>query len=122
MQRTTWSMPSSDDVTMTGKSRSCRSLLHLREHLEPVDLRHFHVEQQEIEAVAPQHLQRHAPVLGGRDAVALQLEIAREEQPVDLVVVGHQQPRTRASRLTHGASPSAPPRRARIRGATHRAA
>ena len=42
-------------------------------------------------ALAPQHLQRDAAVLGRRDAVALQLQAAREQQAVDLVVVDDQQ-------------------------------
>ena len=47
----------------------------------------------EVEALAAQHLERHAAVLGGRDAVPLQLEAAREQQAVHLVVVGDEQAR-----------------------------
>ena len=99
---------------MTGRSRSCGSAVELLEHLEAVHLRHLHVEQQQVERFAPQHLERDAAVLGRGDAVALQLEAARQQQPVDLVVVDDQQARRPLSQLTHGAAPSAPRRRARI--------
>ena len=64
MQRTTLSRPSSDEVTITGRSRSCAVGDELLEHLEAVHLRHLHVEQQQVEGLAPQHLERDAAVLG----------------------------------------------------------
>ena len=57
-----------------------------------------------------------------RRPVALQLQAAREQQPVDLVVVGDQQARRRRVQFTHGAAPSVPRRRARIRRRARRAA
>ncbi len=106
---------------MTGRSRSCGSPDELLEHLEAVHLRHLHVEEHEVEALAAQHLERHAPVLRGCGLVALLLEAAREQQPVDLVVVDDQEPGRSVLHFTHRAGPSAPPPRANIPASAHRA-
>ena len=45
MQRTTLSTPSSEEVTITGRSRSCEIVHELLEHLKAVHLRHLDVEQ-----------------------------------------------------------------------------
>ena len=87
---------------MTGRSRSCGSAVELLEHLEAVHLRHLDVEQQQVERLASQHLQRDAAVLGERDAMPQQLEAARQQQPVDLVVVDDQQAGTVASAIAQG--------------------
>jgi hypothetical protein len=66
---------------------------HPLEHFEAVHFRHLHVEQHEVEALAVQHLQRDSPVLGGSHRMSLQLEVPREQQAIDLVVVDDEQPR-----------------------------
>ncbi len=86
---------------MTGSVAQLQVVLQLLEHLEAVHLGHFHVEEQEVEALAPQHVERDASVLRRRDAVALQLQAARQQQPVDLVVVDDEQPGAADSAFTH---------------------
>jgi hypothetical protein len=89
---------------MTDDDRQVAQLqvvLKLLKDLEAIHLGHFHVEEQEIERLAAQRLQRDTPVLGAGDAVSLLLEAARQEQPVDLVVVDDQQPGAAASALMH---------------------
>ena len=105
MQRTTLSMPSSDDVTMTGRSRNWRSLISCSSTWKPSISGISMSSSSRSNPSRLQHLQRHAAVLGRRDTVALQLEAARQQQAVDLVVVDDQQMRGPASQaapqLTH---------------------
>ena len=85
--------------------------LQLLEHLEAVHLGHLDVEQQQVEAARARSISSATrPFSAQRDAMALQLQAARQQQAVDLVVVDDQQAR---AVLSHGAAPSAPPRRAR---------
>ena len=84
-----------------GQVAQLQVVLQLLEYLEAVHLRHLHVEQEQVERFAPKHLERDAAVLRGRDAVTLLLQAARQEQPVDLVVVDDEQPGAAASALTH---------------------
>jgi hypothetical protein len=72
--------------------RSALEMIELLERLEAVHFRHLDVEEHEGERLAAQRVDRGTPVLRGGDAMAEQLEAAREEQPVDLVVVDDQQP------------------------------
>src|SRR6188472_2256121 len=65
-----------------------RIVLELREHLVAVELGHEDVEQQQVERLLPQQVERLAAVLGEADGMALSLEAAREHEPVHPVVVG----------------------------------
>ena len=63
-------------------SRRRGSLLQLREHLVAVELRHQDVEQQQVEALPAQQVERLAAVLGEDDRVPLLLQTAAEQEPV----------------------------------------
>src|SRR6266511_1003281 len=58
-----------------------------RQSLVAVQLRHQDVEQDDVEGLGAKRLQRPAAVLDGGDAVALPLEVVRQDHAVDLVVV-----------------------------------
>ena len=83
-----------DEDRQVAQARIADQLL---EDLEAGHLRHLHVEQQQVERLGAQHLERDPAVLGAVDLVALQLEAALQQQPVDLVVVGDQQSRAALS-------------------------
>ncbi len=74
----------------TGMSRRIGSSLQLGEHLVAVELGHQHVEQDQVEMVAPQQVERLAPVLREDDRVALLLQAAAEQEPIHPIVVGDQ--------------------------------
>ena len=108
MQRTTLSSPSTDDDR---HFTQLRVGLELLEHREAIELGHFDVEQQQVEWFLSQPLQRYAAVLGERDVVSEQLDAARQQQAIDLVVVCDQHARTGFS---HCVGPSIRQRHERI--------
>ena len=67
-----------------------RVVLQLREHLVAVELGHQDVEQQQVEPLLPQQVERLAAVLREDDRVPLLLEAAAEQEPVHAVVVRDQ--------------------------------
>ena len=67
-----------------------RAALH---QVEAVHVGHLEVEQHQVEALGAQLLERHAAAVGARHVVTEEIEHARQHQPVDLVVVHHQQAR-----------------------------
>ena len=77
----------------------------LLQHLEPIHLWHLEIEQQQVERLPPQHLERHPSVLGRGDAVPHELQIARQQQPVDLVIVDDEESRAAGARFTHDEAP-----------------
>src|SRR6476646_220172 len=64
-----------------------RVFLQLREHFVAVELGHEHVEEEQVEPLLSQQVERLAAVLGEDDRVPLVLETAREQEPVHAVVV-----------------------------------
>ena len=69
-----------------GKVAQPRLILEPGEHLEPIDLRHHHVEQDEVEAVRLEPRDRLFAVARSLD-VGIALEIEMQFQRVDVVVV-----------------------------------
>ena len=72
------------------------------EHLVAVELGHQHVEQDDVERLAPHGLPARAAVVGGHDLVALALQVGGQQPAVDRVVVDDEQPgRVRAHCAQH---------------------
>ncbi len=67
-----------------------RVVLQLREHLVAVELGHQDVEQQQVEALRPQQVERLAAVLREDDGVPCCSRPRAEQEPVHPVVVGDQ--------------------------------
>ena len=87
-------------------------ILQPAQHLIAVDLRHHHVEQDDVEAFLVQPRDRLLSVLGDLDiGVALQLEIERERVAVVVVVVDDEDAGAGAS-----SRPSYPPRCRPVKG------
>src|ERR1700746_3723304 len=78
-----------------------RVALELLEDTVAVELRHQDVEQDEVEPLASQQLERFRAVLREHDGVPVMLEPAAEQQPVDPVVVGDQDRAGSGSRAGH---------------------
>ncbi len=113
MQRTTLSSSSTDEMTMTGRWRGRVGGLDPAERLVAVHLRHLEVEQDDVDArraFGLEQVHRHPAVLGLDDLVALGLEGAREDGPVEPRVVDDEDA---AVLVAHAASPAVTaPRRA----------
>jgi hypothetical protein len=60
---------------------------NLFKHLKAIHFRHFDVEQKQIVRLGSKLLECNAAVLGNGDAMTHQLEIAPQQQAVDLVIV-----------------------------------
>ena len=88
--------------------------LHLREHLEAVDLRHDDVEQDDVEGFRTQNLQCPTAILRGREPMPFSLEATRKQQAVDRVVVDdkHVCLRSAPRQALPAKAPSAPSTRA----------
>jgi hypothetical protein len=69
-----------------GKIAQPRLILEPGEHLEPIDLRHHDVEQDEVEGVRLEPGDRLLAIAGGLD-IGITLEIEMQLQRVDVVVV-----------------------------------
>ena len=95
-------------MTMTGTSRVAASCLDAREHLEAVHLRHHHVEEDEVERLRRQHLERAHAAVGGEHAVAEALEPALEDVAVVGVVVHDQHRGPRGPRRRSPSPPAEP--------------
>src|SRR6478736_1247498 len=74
-----------------------RVALYLLQDSVAVELGHQNIEQQKVEAPASQQVERFGPVLGEYDGMAVLLEPAAEQEPVDPVVV-RDQDRARCAR------------------------
>ena len=95
----------------TGMSRRCGSFFSSSRTAVAVELRHQHVEQQHVEPLLPEQVERLSPVLCEHDGVTLLLEAAAEQEPVHPVVVGDEDVPGRTRWLTSsppGAAPRAP--------------
>ena len=87
---------------MTGRSLQAPLILQPAQHLIAVDLRHHHVEQDDVEAFLVQPRDRLLAVLGDLDiGVALQLEIERERIAVVVVVIDDEDAGAGSRRVRH---------------------
>ena len=69
-------MSSSAEIMITGMPK-LTVRLHLREHLEPVDLRHDDVEQDDVERLRPENLQCLTTIPCGRAPMPLARRYAK---------------------------------------------
>ena len=96
-------------------------VLHLTEHLEPVHARHDDVEQHEVDVTGAQRGQRLDSVLRGRDAMALALQAAPQDGPVQRVVVNHEDLARSVAHEDRSSRAAASPGAARAASASTRA-
>ena len=84
-------------ITMTWGASG--RVLQLAQHLDALHVRHLHVEQEDVGDVLLEVLERGAAVGHPDGLVALAAQLAHQELAQVLLVVGHQHPDRRWSRL-----------------------
>ena len=77
---------------MIGTSRQRKVRFDMFEHFVAVHVRHHDVEQDQVERLSLQALQRLAPVVGSREVlIALPVQTARQRVTIVLVIVDDQE-------------------------------